>query len=109
MKLVKPQNDLRKKHKDRQFAAESFKSMMDLVATLGSEAACFLSQDDKAAVNIGITAAKRQSAMVMNLGYRVRLPDHDFAYGPRHKLIPSVIGECQVSYLLNQISVLSLV
>lgn len=50
-----------------------------------------LSQDDKAKVPLGIAAAKLQSPMLMHVEYdRVRLPDHDFAVGTRHKLTPSV-------------------
>ena len=97
VRLVKPQNDLRRGHKDRQFAAEGFKSSMQLIEFIGPHAGVFLSQDDKATVAMGITAAKRQTSMVMNINYRVRLPDHDFPKGSRHKLVPSVIGECQVN------------
>lgn len=39
-----------------------------------------------------MTAAKRQGDMLMCMSYRVRLPDHDFAVGKRHLLVPSVVG-----------------
>ena len=32
----------------------------------------------------------------MHMEYEVKLPDHDFAVGENHKLIPSVIGDMQV-------------
>ena len=32
----------------------------------------------------------------MHMEYKVRLPDHDFVVGPRHTLIPSVYGVCQI-------------
>ena len=32
----------------------------------------------------------------MHMEYKVRLPDHDFGVGPRHTLIPSVYGVCQI-------------
>lgn len=57
---------------------------------LGPKQCVFLSQDDKARVPIGITAAKEQQSRVMHVDYRVQHPDHDFLIGERHKLIPSV-------------------
>ena len=30
----------------------------------------------------------------MNMRYRVRMPDHDFAVGSRHLLVPSVMAVC---------------
>ena len=98
VKLTRPENDLRKKHPDRQYAAESYNSVKDLVTIIGPKAAFFLSQDDKASVHIGKTAAKEQSHMLMNMRVRVRLPDHDFSVGSRHLLCPSVIAECKVSF-----------
>ena len=32
----------------------------------------------------------------MHMEHEVKLPDHDFAVGENHKLIPSVIGDMQV-------------
>ena len=55
-----------------------------------------LSIDDKAKVPIGVTAAKYQSALVMHMTYEIRLPDHDFVKAPKHKLIPSVYGACEI-------------
>ena len=55
---------------------------MKIIETYAQINFCFfilkLSQDDKTAVNTGITAAKRQSCILMNLTYRVRVLDHDF-------------------------------
>ena len=52
--------------------------------------------DDKAKVPIGITAAKKQSPLIMHMEYQITLPDHDFIVGPKHKLIPSVIGDMKI-------------
>lgn len=59
----------------------------------------FLSQDDKARVPLGITAAHLQAPLLMRWEseYCVTLPDHDFAIGDRHKLIPSVYAGCVVT------------
>ena len=56
----------------------------------------FHSQEDKAKVSIGITAASKQASLLMNMEYKVILPDHDYVVASQHKLIPSVIGGMQV-------------
>ena len=56
----------------------------------------FHSQDDKAKVLIGLTAANKQTPMLMHMEYQVMLPDHDFVVAPKHKLIPSVIGDVKL-------------
>ena len=93
--IFRPENNLRKKHPDRMFAAETFGMMDHMCEMFGPKSSTYLSQDDKSSVHIGVIAAKRQSAMIMNMRCRVRLPDHDFSVGPRHLLCPSVIAHCQ--------------
>ena len=51
------------------FAAESYKSSLSIVETLGPNAATAISVDDKSSVHIGVTAAKVQGCMLMNLRY----------------------------------------
>lgn len=46
--------------------------------------------DFQARVPIGGTAANEETAIVMHLEYRIRLPDHDWVLAQRHRLIPSV-------------------
>ena len=94
VKLTRPQNNLRKKHPDRMFAAETKKGVESLCQVLGPVACLYVSQDDKASVAIGKTAAKVQVPLLMNMRYRVRMPDHDFAVGSRHLLVPSVMAVC---------------
>ena len=96
VKLIRPQNDLRKKHPDRMFAAETSTSLDQLAAVLGPEACVYSAQDDKSSVFIGKTAAKVQGPLLMNMRVRVRLPDHDFCVGTRHLLVPSVIAHCVI-------------
>ena len=67
VRLVRPENNLRRKHPDRMFAAESYNSCFKIVETLGPLASIATSFDDKAAVHIGVTAAKRQGPMLMNM------------------------------------------
>ena len=61
-----------------------------MVSILGSRQIAFVSQDDKARVPIGITAANKQAPFLMHLEYKVKLPDHDWVVAAKHKLIPSV-------------------
>ena len=86
---------MRKKHPDRMWAAETFGMMAEICQIYGPGASTYISQDDKSSVHIGVIAAKKQSAMLMNMRCRVRLPDHDFSVGSRHLLCPSVIAHCQ--------------
>lgn len=90
VRLSKPTNDLHKHHLDGKFCLATIRILESLVSMLGPQQCAFLSQDDKARVPIGITAAKEQRSLVMHVEYRVQLPDHDFIVGERHKLIPSV-------------------
>lgn len=62
----------------------------ELASFLGPNEVAKVSQDDKARVPLGITAATLQAPLLMHLDYAVRLPDHDWAVADRHKLIPSV-------------------
>ena len=96
VKLIRPQNNLRKRHPDRRFAAESFTAVDEIAAFIGPGAAVYISQDDKSSVPLGVVAAKRQSAILMNMRIRLRLPDHDFKVGSRHLLTPSVIAVCEI-------------
>lgn len=64
--------------------------METIASVLGNRQVAFLSQDDKARVPIGITAANKQAPFLMSIEYRVALPDHDWVVAERHKLIPSV-------------------
>ncbi|KAJ8684545.1 hypothetical protein QAD02_020337 [Eretmocerus hayati] len=57
---------------------------------LGPGQVGFISQDDKAKVPIGLTAAKKQAPLLMHVEYMVNLLDHDFVIAARHELIPSV-------------------
>ena len=70
--------------------------MEEIAAVLGPEEVSFHSMDRKAKVLIGITAAKKQTPMIMHMDYQVTLPDHDFVAGSKHKLIPMAIDDTEV-------------
>ena len=77
VKLIKAQTSEHKKHIDTQFCLSSIRDLESLASFLGSSQVFFLSQDDKATVPIGITAANKQRSVLMSLKYKITLPDHD--------------------------------
>ena len=97
VKLLRPESSLRKKNPDRMFAASFINDMFEVARQFGPQAALFISNDDKARVPLGLAAASLQAPILMHLEYKVRLPDHDFVVGNRHKLIPSVYGVCEIN------------
>ena len=78
------------------FAKSICDDMQSLDPLFGPDAMTFLSNDDKARIPLGLAAANLQSPILMHLEYKVRLNDHDFVVGGRHKLIPSVYAECNL-------------
>lgn len=97
VKLVRPENSLRKKNADHMFAKAFIDDMFDLCELFGPEAVQILSIDDKARVKLGLAAASLQAPVLMSMDYKVWLPDHSFVVGERHSLIPSVYGICNVN------------
>ena len=63
----------------------------------------FLSIDDKAKVPISVTAAKYQSPLILHMTYEIRLPVHDFAKAPEHKLTHSVYASCEIEATSNKV------
>ena len=96
VKLVRPENSLRKKNPDRMFAKSFMDDMFEVCKLFGSKSVLVLSIDDKARVKLGLAAASLQSPMLMSMDYKVRLPDHSFVVGERHSLIPSLYGVCEI-------------
>lgn len=90
VRLRKAQSDHHKEHPDGKFCTATIKNLESLASLLGPNQVCFISQDDKSRVPIGLKAAQKQSPLVMHLEYKVTLPDHDWVISERHKLIPSV-------------------
>ena len=90
VKLCRPQNDEHKHHVDGTFCVTSIRYLESLASMLGPSQVCFISQDDKAKVDLGKTATNKQTAVAMHVEYRVKLPDHDWIVANKHKLIPSV-------------------
>ncbi|XP_037033492.1 uncharacterized protein LOC119072388 isoform X2 [Bradysia coprophila] len=96
VKLVRATNDLHKQHVDTKFCKASISYLEEVASVLGPKEVLWLSQDDKARVPIGKTAANKQTPLVMHLEYRVQLPDHDWIVAEKHKLIPSVYAFIEI-------------
>lgn len=90
VKLIRSQNYSHSKHIDGTFCTATLRHLEELSSVLGHNEVCFISQDDKARVPIGLTAANKQAPLLMHVEYRVSLPDHDWIVAAKHKLIPSV-------------------
>ena len=71
-------------------------ALEELTGLFGPCEVTFHSQDDKAKVPIGITAASKPSLLLMHMEYKVISPDHDYIVASQHKLFLSVIGDMQV-------------
>jgi len=97
VKLLRPENTLRKKNVDRMFAKSFIDDLHEICKLFGSATVLFLSNDDKARVPLGLAAASLQAPLLVHLEYKVKLPDHSFVVAQRHKLIPSVYGVCEVT------------
>ena len=96
VKLTRAQTESHQTHIDGKFAMSTMANMEELASVLGPQEVCFLSQDDKARVPIGITAASKQPPLLMHVDYKVSLPDHDWVVAGGHKLIPSVYAGIEI-------------
>ena len=103
VKLYKSQNSKHASHPLPKFARASVRSLADLAGILGPAEVTFHSQDEKANVPIGLTAANKQAPMLMHMEYQVTLPDHNFVVAPKHKLTPSIIGDMKLKDLTNDV------
>lgn len=90
VKLVKAQTTEHKRHDDTEFCTATIRALNSLASYLGPKQACFVSQDDKCRVPLGMTICTKQGQILMHVQYRIQLPDHDWIIADRHKLIPSV-------------------
>ena len=93
----KSQNSKRVLHPLTEFARAWIRSLEELAAILGPTEVTFHLQDDKAKAPIGMTVASKRAPMFMHMEYQVALPNHEFVVTPKHKLIPSVIGDMKLA------------
>ena len=96
VKLISAKNSKHQNHPCTNFAKATINALEELAGLLGPREVTFHSQDDKAKVPIGITAASKQAPLLMHMEYKVILPNHDYAMASQYNLIPSVIRDMQV-------------
>ena len=96
-KLISAKNSKHQNHPSTNFAKTTSNALEEFAGLLGPREVTFHSQDDRAKVPIGITAASKQSPLLMYMEYKVSLPDHDYVVVSQHKLIPSVIVDMQIT------------
>lgn len=96
VKLSRPEADHHYAHLDQQFCNATIRFLETIASILGPHQVSFISQDDKARVPIGLTAANKQAPLLMHVEYCVSLPDHDWVLAAKHKLIPSVYAGCVI-------------
>ncbi|CAF3166273.1 unnamed protein product [Rotaria sp. Silwood2] len=97
VRIRRPENSSHKYHDDTKFAQSTIHDLKKIAGTLGNEAVFYLSQDDKCRIPLGIPAAHKQAPLIMSMKIQIKLPDHDFVVGTKHKLIPSIYGACLIS------------
>ena len=96
VKLSKADTTAHKSHIDSRFASRTLFDLEEIASVIGPDEMTWLSCDDKCRVPIGLTAATKQSPLLMHMEYTVRLPDHDWVVAAGHKLIPSVYAGCVI-------------
>ena len=86
--LMSAKNSKHQNHPCTNFAKATINALEELAGLLGPREVAFHSQDGKAKVLIGITAASIQAPLLKHMEYKVMLPDHDSVAASQHKLIP---------------------
>ena len=75
----------------------SVKHTRELGSLFSDENVLFLFADYRARVPLGLPRSKKQTVIPE---YRVKLSDHDFAFGEKHKLIRSLYAACEKTKIL---------
>ena len=78
-----------KTHVDEHYCLASVKAARTFAEVFANEA-IIISQDDKAKVGLGVPAVGRTFKTIQTVNEPVTVEDHDFPFGSKIKLIPSV-------------------
>ena len=73
IRLLRPENNLRKENEDRIFAKSLVDDVHDIYSLFGPDCITFLSNDDKARIALGLPAAKLQTPILMHLEFKVNI------------------------------------
>ena len=92
VKLVRPEDSLRKKNINCMFAKSFINDMFEACKFFCPNAVLFMPNDDKGRIPLGLAAANLQASLLMEMEYKLKLLDHDFVIRPQPQLIPSVCG-----------------
>ena len=89
VKLLRPENTLRKANTDRMYAKCSVDDVQRLCSLFGPDEVLFLSESR---TPLGLAVANLQAPILMHLDYKVRLNDHSFVHvvGTGHNLMRMV-------------------
>ena len=87
LKLLRPENSLRKENIDGMFAKSFIDDMFEICKLFGPNAVLFMSNDEKAIIPLGLPAANLQAPLLMHMEYQVKLLNHDFVIGPQHQFM----------------------
>lgn len=72
VRLRRAQTDMHKNRVDQNFCTATISDLETIASILGPDEANFISQDYKARVPLGITAANKQAPILMHLEYQVK-------------------------------------
>ena len=78
VKLLCPENSRGKKNDDGMFPKSFIDDMFEVCKLFGPKAVLFMSNDDKARVPLGLTAASLQAPLLMHMECKIKFMDHDF-------------------------------
>ena len=73
VKFRQAQNNLKNRHEDANFCLATKNYLKDIASLFCAENIFVMSVDDKAKVPIGVTAAPKQSPLVIHVNYDIRL------------------------------------
>lgn len=85
------------KNPDRCFDLTTMHHVEDLEILMEKKNFVFISNDDTTLSPLGIPAEKKQSSILLKMGYPVTLPDHTFFVPLKHKLILSIYASRQIN------------
>ena len=85
VKLISAKNSKHENHPYMNFAKATINVLEELAGLFGPHEVTFHSQDNKAKVLIGITAASKQALLLMHMEYKVISPDHNNVVALQHR------------------------
>ena len=85
------------KNPDRCFDLTTMHHVEDLPILMEKKNFVFICNDDRTLSPLGIPAEKKQSSILLKMGFPVTLPDRTFVVPLKHKLILSIYASRQIN------------